>query len=418
MRLAALAGLVACGGDPQPTWIRFEPVDLPEWTEREPPTPGRFCGDRVLTRDGITLIDVNTGAATPLPDVPNDPNTGRIGRVTCHGTTFFTAPPDTNQAFRSRDQGPWEELRTGRTDTVVLDIMATAHGDIYRVIAAVDDSVLPLIERSTDDGDSWSPLPTSMVVPAGGEATEVTLISAEGFLAFEVRGDSGSGVIRTDLDGLEPVVSEDFVEEYQSPVPEWQRGADLLVTRATTPGNTHAKYALDNYWIGQSPAKTTPVFDYRPALLAGLFDPSGAQAGSVTQVAIDRQERVWITFADRWWRSTAPWFEDVRADVLLSDSCEHLEEPVGEGPMEGPGEVRFIHTGDEPRLVGLVEEAGIQWRNATVLVDDRFAYAPLANGDTLAVQSETAPVLIADTQGRCLAVLSESPDEEVDLGAY
>ncbi|MFK7930586.1 MAG: hypothetical protein AB8H79_20540 [Myxococcota bacterium] len=419
--MVALAGVLttACQSSASPSWLRFESVDLADSVAIDVPAPRMFCdGTRFIDRSGLYFVDVSTGEISDVLQLPRNPDDGRTGRVSCIGTRLFTVPPDTGEAYRSDDGGAWETIRTGTTELSITDLLASTDGLLFRVITSTDRSVLPKIERSDDAGETWNDLPTPMTLPEVGEAEVAELIGVEGLLEYRVIDGRNSGVVRTDLDGRNPIVSVDFIREIESPSPVWTDDSGSLATQGTSEDNDHPQFAVDNYWRNDSDEKDRSIFEWQPILITGLLDPSGAMAGSPKQVAVDAEGVVWLSYAQRLWRSTTAWNEDASDDVLVGRSCSALEQDRGPN-VGGPGDVRFTHTGDAPVLIGVVQgTSGIQWRAPVVLVDDRPTYDPLDPGETTELTSLDDAVIIADLQGRCLAVLGDGDGGDVDVANF
>ncbi|MCB9792644.1 MAG: hypothetical protein H6741_07925 [Alphaproteobacteria bacterium] len=416
--------LAGCSSeDGRKHWILWEEVELPGQAGELGVWPFAFCGpDHFLYGD--QLYQLSTGErVTSMGATPSNPVTGAVGSVTCTEDALFTAPPLAQQGWISRDAGPWEQLDPGATELFVTSVMADSQGLVWRTLYAASAASPPQLERSFDQGETWERVEWTPINPSGRDAVEATLVRVEVYLDISVvDSERQGGLVRLDVDGDRSLVTLDsFDVSYESPAVNYSFDDTYLATYVFTRASDLPAYHFGQlYYTDRDPFERS-AYDYEPILALGAIVPN-RRAPVVLEDAIAQAPdgHLYMGLEDGLLRSSLPWTESARDEVLLGRGCELLEwrseRYDDDDDGDGPGEVVFSHSGGEPMLIAALGRQSPDWLNPESIEDGRYVYDLVDPGETLTVTSEREPVLILDDLGRCRGVLRAGDGGEVDLG--
>jgi hypothetical protein len=416
-----LLWLLACNSPNGAThWIQWEQVELPG--DAAGLRAEIFCGDYLYA--GGQRFSAATGALDPMEGgTPGHPVTGEFGPVTCLDGDLFTAPPKYGKAYRAQDGGPFEAYEDPQDGAFYSSIMAgQTRGEVYRVTEYWDANLPPIIQLSTDGGDTWETTAIAPWNPGGGEAQSAWLTHVESYVEFAVLDvEQAGGLLRSNFDGdMSLSTVNSFGVDLDIPSPDLVFDGMALATNADSISADLPRYGSQHFYATNADPFDATVHDYEPLLHAGLFFWGVPAANDMFRLVQDPQGHLVMRTDGVAYRSTHPWTESQREVVIQDKDCERLEwsdEKFGDKERDdGPGQVTFTHSGGEPVMLAVLEDNEPVWKNEQVLEDGYYVYDPLEEGEEITLVSDDYPLLVMSQSGVCLEVLTAGEDSEVDVG--
>ncbi|MED5371574.1 MAG: hypothetical protein VX899_11200 [Myxococcota bacterium] len=419
--LSIWLSLLACSGPDSPKrWLRFEPFGLPgEAGLEEGLIPSRYCGDGGFMSPGDRLWTAE-GEELPLQEeTPKNGVTGETGPVSCVGDRRFTAAPDRMGAYVSEAGGPWELLPLPAEDVTASSLVSDSEGVLWRTLYAHNDARPVTVERSDDGGVSWEGTAIAPV-NAEGSAEDARLYHAEGFLemsVFELSAER-NGRMRVKADGSESVLGINGSIDWDTTVPLPLRVLDgeSLSWGSVNPPEGSPTWHLPTMYVGGEPWDAEHE-GLEPVLLIGpqLFG-HGNGGATLERLIVDDEDHLILPSPIGLLRSTTPWTEDLRDEVLLDRSCALLEtHQEGLGHADGPQSVEVENQSGGPvMLATFAGNTTMNWVGEQVLGDDG-AYRPgtLEDGETWTVEAGGQYIVVLDDGFRCLQVVEGDPGQVV-----